>query len=155
MSFFSKIKNMVSGSTVESDPVESVDTVVSQDVVPENTQETTTPSEAVITERSTTVSDENHEINNRVGPIIRGGEVAEAAIEAAEIDNEGKELFVEDKKAYVRIATDHEFILKRETMEEMLGRPFEMRELEINLSSFAGLIDMGTDQVLFYLNKTV
>ncbi len=93
--------------------------------------------------------------NNRVGPIIRGGELAEAAIEAAEIDNPGKELFIEDRSAYIRIATDQEFILKRETLEEMLGRPFEMRELEINLSSFAGLIDMGTDQVRFYLTKTV
>ncbi len=97
----------------------------------------------------------NHEMNNRVGPIIRGGEVAEAAIEAAEIDNQGREVYIDDKKAYVRISTDQEFILKRETMEEMLGRPFEMRELEINLSSFAGLIEMGQEQARFYLNKTI
>ena len=91
--------------------------------------------------------------NNHVGPIIRGGELAEAAIEAAEIDNEGKELVIEDRKAYVRLQTETEFILKRETLEEMLGRPFQMRELEINLSSFAGQIDMGTEQVRFYLTK--
>ena len=101
------------------------------------------------------MSDTNHEVNNRVGPIIRGGEVAVAAMEAAEVDNEGKEIFIEDRKAYVRIATDQEFILRRDTMEEMLGRSFEMRELEINLSSFAGLIDMNADQVRFYLNTTV
>jgi toluene monooxygenase system protein D len=91
--------------------------------------------------------------NNKVGPIIRGGELADAAIEAAEIDNEGRELTVEDNKAYVRLQTEGEFILKRATLEEMLGRPFEMRELEINLSSFAGRIDMGTEQVRFYLTK--
>jgi toluene monooxygenase system protein D len=93
--------------------------------------------------------------NNRVGPIVRGGEVAEAVVEAAEIDNEGREVFVEDRKAYIRVACDHELILKRETIEEMLGRSFEMRELEINLSSFAGLIEMGQDQVRFYLNKKI
>ncbi len=93
--------------------------------------------------------------NNRVGPVFIGGEVAEAAIEAAEIDNEGKEIHVEDRKAYVRIETDSELILKRATLEEMLGRPFHMRELEISLSSFAGQIDVGTETVRFYLTKTL
>jgi toluene monooxygenase system protein D len=93
--------------------------------------------------------------NNKVGPIIRAGELANAAIEAAEIDNEGKELIVEDNMAYVRLQIEGEFILKRATLEEMLGRSFEMRELEINLSSFAGRIDMGTEQVRFYLTKTL
>lgn len=93
--------------------------------------------------------------NNRVGPIIRAGDVAQAAIEAAEIDNPGKDVHVEDRSAYIRLEAEKEFILKRETLEEMLGRAFEMRELEINLSSFAGQIDMGTDQVRFYLEKTI
>lgn len=145
MGLLDKLKDMVSGSNTEAETVQ-------QEPIQ---QEASSLNEAVVEQRSTTVSEINHEDNNRVGPIIRGGEVAEAAVEAAEIDNEGRELFIEDRKAYVRIATDHEFILKRETMEEMLGRPFEMRELEINLSSFAGIIDMGEEQARFYLNKTV
>jgi len=149
MGLLNKLKNMVTGSNTES---ETIQQAVQKEVVQ---QEPVSLKEAVVEERSTTVSDVNYEDNNRVGPIIRGGEVAEAAVEAAEIDNEGKEIFIEDRKAYVRIATDQEFILKRETMEEMLGRPFEMRELEINLSSFAGIIDMGQDQARFYLSKTV
>jgi|GEM_PF-185940 len=93
--------------------------------------------------------------NNRVGPILRSGDVANAAVEAIEIDNPGKEIKVEDKLAYIRISVDNECILKRETMEEMLGRPFEMRELEINLSSFAGHIDTNADRARFYFNKSV
>jgi len=93
--------------------------------------------------------------NNRVGPIIRGGDVAQAAIEAAEVDNPGKEIHVEDRSAYIRLEAEGEFVLKRETLEEMLGRHFEMRELEINLSSFAGQIDMDSDQVKFYLMKSI
>ena len=93
--------------------------------------------------------------NNRVGPILRSGDVANAAVEAIEIDNPGKDIKVEDKLAYIRISVDNECILKRATMEEMLGRPFEMRELEINLSSFAGHIETGAEQTRFYFNKSV
>ena len=39
---------------------------------------------------------------------------AKAVIEAAKIDNPGKEVFVDDKRAYVRIHTEHEMVLHRE-----------------------------------------
>ncbi len=88
--------------------------------------------------------------NNRVGPVMRSGEVADAVIEAAEMDNPGKEILVEDMNAYIRISTDFELILTRASMTECLGRPFRMQELEINLSSFAGKIESGTEQFRFY-----
>ena len=91
--------------------------------------------------------------NNRVGPIIRSGEVAQAVAEAVEIDNPDKEIFVDDKVAYVRSAVENECILRKETLEEILGREFEMRELEINLSSFAGQIETTSDYVRFYFEK--
>lgn len=91
--------------------------------------------------------------NNRVGPIIRSGEVAQAVAEAVEIDNPDKEIFVDDKVAYLRIAMENECILRKETMEEILGREFEMRELEINLSSFAGQIETTPDYVRFYFER--
>ncbi|MCF6193468.1 MAG: MmoB/DmpM family protein [Kangiellaceae bacterium] len=93
--------------------------------------------------------------NNLVGPIMRAGDVAEATVEAAEIDNPGKEIKVEDKRAYLRISTLNEMTITRKTMEECIGRPFEMREMEINLSSFAGLIDSTSDYIRFYFNKTL
>ncbi|RUI12881.1 monooxygenase [Pseudomonas aeruginosa] len=91
--------------------------------------------------------------NNMVGPVLRAGDVAIAVGEAAEIDNPGKEIKVDDKLAYVRIGAEDELILRKETIEECLGRPFRMQELEINLSSFAGIIDMDSDRVRFYFNK--
>ncbi len=93
--------------------------------------------------------------NNKVGPVLRSGDMADAAVDAAEIDNPGKEISVEDMRAYLRISTDGELILKRETMEECLGRPFEMKELEVDLSSFAGQIDINTDRARFYLNTAL
>jgi toluene monooxygenase system protein D len=95
------------------------------------------------------------EINNKVGPIMRQGELARAVAEAAQIDNPGKEIVVDDKIAYVRIQTDDEMIIRRETIEEMLGRPFAMRELEIDLSSFAGRIETEPDYVRFWFAKHI
>ena len=76
-----------------------------------------------------------------------------AVIEAARVDNPGKEVFVDDKRAYVRIHTEQEMILRQATIEEELGRPFRMNDLEVDLSSFAGQIESRDDSVRFYFNK--
>lgn len=88
--------------------------------------------------------------NNRVGPIVRAGEVAEAVAEAAIIDNPGKRVVVEANGAYSRIYTDGELIITKETLEEELGRDFDMNELEINLASFAGRIEVTKAHARFY-----
>ncbi len=93
--------------------------------------------------------------NNRVGPVLRMSDITDAVIEAAQEDNPGKTIRVDDKVAYVRIDTDGELILRRTTLERALGRPFRMSELEVNLGSFAGHIETSDDHVRFYLNKTL
>jgi len=70
--------------------------------------------------------------NNRVGPVLRASSITRWGDEAAREDNPGKEIRVDDKLAYVRIDTDGELILRRKTLEEALGRPFKMSELEVN-----------------------
>ncbi|UCV02768.1 MmoB/DmpM family protein [Dechloromonas denitrificans] len=93
--------------------------------------------------------------NNLVGPVMRAGDLATAIIEAAKLDNPGKEVFVDDKRAYIRIHTEHEMVLYRETIEEELGRPFKMNDLEVDLSSFAGQIESGDNSIRFYFSKKV
>ncbi|MFG1394731.1 MmoB/DmpM family protein [Xanthobacter agilis] len=93
--------------------------------------------------------------NNRVGPILRAGPLTAGIIEAAEEDNPGKTIRVDDKIAYVRIDTEGEMILRRTTLERTLGRAFRMQELEVSLGSFAGRIEMTEDQVRFYYEKTL
>lgn len=88
--------------------------------------------------------------SNQVGPIVRHGELAHAVAAAAEIDNPDSVVTVEDKIAYVRIQTDGEMVLNRATIAEQLGRSFSMSELETELASFAGRIDMQADKVRFY-----
>ncbi|MFM2076755.1 MAG: toluene monooxygenase activator [Actinomycetota bacterium] len=88
--------------------------------------------------------------NNRVGPVMRHGDLAVAVAEAAQIDNPGRTIAIADKIAYLRIETDDELVLTRETIEELLGRPFAMSDLEVELASFAGRIDTTNDRVRFY-----
>jgi toluene monooxygenase system protein D len=95
----------------------------------------------------------NKHSNNRVGPVMRAGELAMAVAEAAVEDNPGREIRVLDQLAYLRIDTDDEMILRRETIERALGRPFKINELELDLSSFAGRIETLPDAVRFYLVK--
>ncbi|MEX3846000.1 MULTISPECIES: MmoB/DmpM family protein [unclassified Paraburkholderia] len=93
--------------------------------------------------------------NNRVGPVLRAGSITAGVIEAAHEDNPGKTIRVDDKFAYVRIDTDGELILRRSTLEETLGRPFMMCELEVSLSSFSGRIETTECYVRFYYEKTL
>ena len=47
---------------------------------------------------------------------------------------------------------EQEMVLRQATIEEELGRPFRMNDLEVDLSSFAGQIE-SLDAVRFYFTK--
>jgi toluene monooxygenase system protein D len=81
--------------------------------------------------------------------------MTEGIIEAAIEDNPGKDIRVDDKVGYIRIDTDGELIIRRETLERTLGRAFRIAELEVNLGSFAGRIETTADYVRFYYNKNI
>ena len=63
------------------------------------------------------------------GPLLRGGEIAMAACDAIEEDNPDKEILIEDHRTYLRVEAEGGLIIRRETMEAILGRPFNMRRL--------------------------
>ena len=90
---------------------------------------------------------------NAVGPVLRAGEVADAVVEALQEDNPGKEFTVEDRVAYVRAETEGECVVRAETVAEVLGRPFKIAELEVNLTSFSGRIETTDDTMRFYFEK--
>jgi toluene monooxygenase system protein D len=92
-------------------------------------------------------------MSNKVGPVLMTGEIADAAVEALDEDNPGKEFNIQDHEAYIRIETDDDCIIRRETMEKILGRPFIMQELETVLSTFSGRIDLSSDHARFYFEK--
>ncbi|GAA3664296.1 hypothetical protein GCM10022237_25480 [Nocardioides ginsengisoli] len=98
------------------------------------------------------MSNESTPITDPVGPVVQAGELAEAVAEAVRIDNEGKRVDVRNRGSYVRIEVDGgECILRRTTIEDQLGRPFNMRDLEVSMPSFVGRIETGTEQFRFWL----
>ena len=90
---------------------------------------------------------------NSVGPVLRAGEVADAVVEALQEDNPGKEFRVEDRVAYVRAETEGECVVRAETVAKVLGRPFKIAELEVNLTSFSGRIETTDNTMRFYFEK--
>ncbi len=87
------------------------------------------------------------------GPVLRAGEVADAIVEAVREDNAEREIIIEEHASYVRVKVAGECIVRRETVERMLGRPFEMREIEVNMPSFAGHIRTSSDAFRFVIGK--
>ena len=90
------------------------------------------------------------DLSKAVGPVMQTGDVATAVIEAVEEDNPGKEIHLDDHGAYVRLDVEDECIIRRVTVEEMIGRPFKMYELEASMSAFNGQIETDSEFVRFY-----
>ncbi|MEZ5833198.1 MAG: MmoB/DmpM family protein [Dongiaceae bacterium] len=88
-----------------------------------------------------------------VGPIVTQGEISDAAIEAASIDNPGREVRIEEHASYVRVQARGECILTMATMEKLLGRKFTFGEFERNMPGFAGFIRTSQDQIRFIASK--
>jgi hypothetical protein len=88
-----------------------------------------------------------------VGPILRVGEVADAAIDAIADDNPGKQVVVVDRGDYMRINTLHECRLTRASLEKHLGREYSLVRLEIEMPSFAGRIRTSDSEYVWFHNR--
>lgn len=94
------------------------------------------------------------EINEEgCGPILRSGEIAEAALDAILDDNPDKPVYVIDRGDYVRINTLGECRLTRKSMERNLGREFPLPRIEIEMSSFSGRIRTSDDVITWFHNQ--
>lgn len=89
----------------------------------------------------------------RAGPLLRGGEISVVAVDAIEEDNPGKEIHVDDHRTYVRVEAEGGLVIRRATMERLLGRPFAMQELEVNLTGYSGQIDTHDEYMRWYFIK--
>jgi toluene monooxygenase system protein D len=89
-----------------------------------------------------------------VGPVLNDRAMFEAVLEAAEMDNPGVRISTEDREGYFRVYAPHRLRLSRKSMEQVLGRPFRLAELEPYLSSFSGrLRSQGEEELVFYLER--
>jgi toluene monooxygenase system protein D len=90
---------------------------------------------------------------NMAGPLFRGGEISVVAVDAIIEDNPDKEVIVDDHRTYVRVEAEGGLIIRRATMERLLGRTFRMQELEVWLTGYSGQIDTRDDHMRWYFIK--
>lgn len=90
-----------------------------------------------------------------VGPVVRGldANLAEAVISAIEVDNPNVEVNVDDQGGYIRIATPTLCRMTRASLEDALGRPFRLHQLEPQLAGFAGRMKLTDDEVVWFLER--
>lgn len=69
-------------------------------------------------------------------------------VEAIEADN--PEATVAPYPAMVKIDAPGRLVIRRESIEERIGRPYDLRELQVNLISLAGNIDESDDEFILH-----
>ncbi|MFO1108083.1 MAG: MmoB/DmpM family protein [Bradyrhizobium sp.] len=87
------------------------------------------------------------------GPVLRSSELALAAADAIREDNPNKDVIVDDHGGYIRIEAEEGLVLRKATMEEYLGRSFSVKEIEHDLISFSGQIELTDECVRWYFNS--
>jgi len=88
-----------------------------------------------------------------VGPILRMSDDIDAIIAALRDDNPDQEIRVIDRHAYVRIEGDPPLLLTRKSIEAHMGREYPMREIEMMMSSFSGVIDSTSSEQFIWSRK--
>ncbi len=90
-----------------------------------------------------------------VGPVVRGmdGTLAEAIISAIETDNPDLDIDVDDQGGYIRITGPGRLRMTRASLEDALGKPMQLHQIEPQLAGFAGRMKLDDDEVTWYLER--
>lgn len=76
---------------------------------------------------------------------LQDNDVSRFIVEAVEEDN--PEVTIQYMPAMVRMEADNNLVIKRETVEEKLGRDWDVQELHLNLITLGGNVDEDDDQI--------
>lgn len=71
-------------------------------------------------------------------------------IEAIVQDNPAA--IVNQAPAMVKIDAEGKLVIRRETVEELIGRPYDLQELQVNLITMSGNLDQTDDEMTLYWN---
>ena len=88
--------------------------------------------------------------DNLVFIAFQSNDETRPVIEAIEADN--PTAVVNRMPAMVKIDVPGRLVVRRETIEECIGREYDLRELQINLISLSGNIDESDDEFVLYWN---
>lgn len=91
-------------------------------------------------------------MDNAVGPVLRMGDDLDLIIQAIRDDNPDAPIEVVDRGAYVRVQAPGVLRVTADSLQRYLGRDYELRSLEAQLSAFAGRIKTSTDEIVWSLH---
>jgi phenol/toluene 2-monooxygenase (NADH) P2/A2 len=72
-------------------------------------------------------------------------------VEAIIDDNPGA--MIDDQPSMVKIDVPNRLVIKRETVEEKMGRPFDLQELQLHLITISGNLDETDDEFTLTWNS--
>ena len=82
---------------------------------------------------------------------LQANEETRPVIEAIEADN--PHAVVDREPAMVRIVAEGHLEVRRESIEEQLGRDYDLQELQINLITLSGNMDEDEDRITLTWNE--
>lgn len=86
-------------------------------------------------------------MKNPVGPVLAKGEEVDKILAALEDDNPDTQIEVIDRGAYLRVQAEDHLVLTQETLQIYLGSDYEIRSVELVMSSFAGRVSTTSDSI--------
>jgi len=88
---------------------------------------------------------------SKVFIVLQPNEDTRPIIEAIEIDN--PTAVVEHQPAMVRIEAPERLVIKRTTIEEQRGGPFDLQSIHINLVTLGGFVSEDEDELSLSWNS--
>ena len=79
---------------------------------------------------------------------LQTNEETRPIIEAILQDNPGA--VVDEQPAMVKINADGRLVVRRETIEEIIGRDYDLQELQVNMITMSGNLDQTDDEIILF-----
>lgn len=82
---------------------------------------------------------------------LQDNDISRYIVEAIEEDNPS--VTVQQMPAMIRVENDHRLVIKRATVEDKLGRDWDVQELHLNLITLCGNVDEDDEQLSLTWNQ--
>lgn len=79
---------------------------------------------------------------------LQANEDTRPIVEAIETDN--PEAVVDHQPAMIRVIAEDRLVIRRETIEDTMGRDFDLQEIHVNLISIGGQVDEDDDALTLH-----
>ena len=81
---------------------------------------------------------------------LQTNEETRPIIEAILQDNPGA--VCDEQPAMVKIDAEGKLVVRRETIEELIGRPYDLQEMQIHMITMSGNLDQTDDEMTLFWN---